>query len=114
MSVCLYICVCMRVCAAALLCPLQIVALDKYWDLHDWLVWLDCDSLIMRSDVSIETVIWSALSAAERPDDTHLIISEDGVMVNTGECVCGWGGGGGRCRRVWCCIICVGGVYESV
>ena len=67
---------------------MQIVALDKYWDLHDWLVWLDCDSLVMDQSVTLESVIWSALSAAEEPEGVNVIISEDGAMVNTGTPVC--------------------------
>ncbi len=73
---------------------LQIVAIDKYLTLHEWVLWLDCDSLVMNSEVTLEHVIWSALSASEQPDEVHVILSEDGTMINTGElyhsdsCVC--------------------------
>ena len=62
----------------------QIVALDKYILKHDWVMWLDCDSLVMDSNITIESIIWSALSAAEDPENVHVIISEDGAAVNTG------------------------------
>ncbi len=62
----------------------QIVAIDKYLTLHDWVMWLDCDSLVMNSAFTIESILWSALSAAEEPDDVHVILSEDGTMLNTG------------------------------
>jgi hypothetical protein len=76
-------CLFTTICAVALFCA-QIIALDKYLSLHEWLLWLDCDSLIMNSEVALETLLWSALSAAEDPDNVHLIISEDGAMINTG------------------------------
>lgn len=70
-----------RLCIALLS---QIIAIDKYLTSHDWVMWLDCDSLIMNFSIPIEQIVWSALSAAEDPDEVHLIISEDGAMINTG------------------------------
>jgi hypothetical protein len=62
----------------------QIVAVQKYLPLHDWVLWMDCDSLFMNTDMLLEQVIVSALAAADTAADVHAILSSDGAMLNTG------------------------------
>ena len=69
---------------------------------YDWVVWLDCDSLVMNGDIRIEELLWGAAYAWELKQaplsrqaqlvqllhGSHrgpdLVISEDGMMINTG------------------------------
>ena len=66
----------------------QILAVDKHLTAHDWVLWMDCDSLFMSPDIRLEVLIASALAAAEHPDDVHAILSTDGAMLNTGAIDC--------------------------
>lgn len=68
----------------------------------DWVVWLDCDSLVMNADLKIETLLWAAVYAWDsklvplsrqaqlkhRLYGNHpgpdLVLSEDAMMINTG------------------------------
>jgi hypothetical protein len=66
------------------LSPPQIAALRKYLWEHDWVLWMDCDSLFMNMDTSLESVLMSALAASEHPETVNVVVSNDGTMVNTG------------------------------
>ncbi len=66
------------------LSPPQIAALRKYLWEHDWVLWMDCDSLFMNMDTSLESVLMSALAASEHPEAVNVVVSNDGTMVNTG------------------------------
>ena len=48
-------------------------------DQYDWVVWTDCDSFFMNQSLSL-----SHLLSPEVTDGADLVVSKDGVMLNTG------------------------------
>eukprot|EP00927_Polykrikos_kofoidii_P024045 TRINITY_DN21944_c0_g1_i1.p1 TRINITY_DN21944_c0_g1~~TRINITY_DN21944_c0_g1_i1.p1 ORF type:complete len:452 (+),score=52.94 TRINITY_DN21944_c0_g1_i1:84-1439(+) len=59
----------------------KILALRRNFADFDWLFWVDCDLFFMNPNRTVDTVIRSALA---RNADASLIITEDGMMLNSG------------------------------
>jgi len=49
-----------------------------------WVVWLDCDSIITNSSITLDHVVNSASQGPWGVNTPSVVISEDGAMVNTG------------------------------
>ena len=58
--------------------------MQKYLPLHDWVLWMDCDSRFMNAALRIEQFLVSALVAHPNPASVDAILSMDGTMLNTG------------------------------
>lgn len=66
---------------------------DRHVAAEEWVVWLDCDSIITNASVTMDSIIDAAaqrriLPSVETGSGTgnapSFVVSEDGVMVNTG------------------------------
>ena len=63
----------------------QLLVMRQHLGAADWLLWLDCDTLITNPRIGVHAVLDLARERAASWEETHLIISEDGVMINTGK-----------------------------
>ena len=74
-----------------LACEWQVKALEDAIDKHEWLMWLDCDSIITNYSRRLEELLpdfGQPYSSKEQREpwgeSIDLILSEDGAMFNTG------------------------------
>ncbi|SRR5258708_7552169 len=61
----------------------KIALVSKHLPKYQWVFWTDCDSLIMNSSITLESII------EEVPPDKDFIIAGDGNGINAGEFLIG-------------------------
>jgi hypothetical protein len=62
----------------------QVALVQKYLKVAKWVAWVDCDSFFMDDTKQFTDLIPNPA----RFPDVDLVLSEDGLTVNTGEVTC--------------------------
>ena len=44
---------------------------------HDWIWWIDFDTLITNGDIKLEDVVQEALADVTQPDDINMLLTAD-------------------------------------
>lgn len=66
----------------------KVLTMLQYLGEADWLMWMDCDTLVMNPKRRIEDLLPHAgdgfTDSAAEADSVHMVVSRDALMVNTG------------------------------